>query len=125
MSLQASTTRIEPDIVVVHLSGTLTAWQETGAALTSISDLLQQNERKLILDLSGIETMDSSGMQAIFDSFSAAREAGGELRVACANVRVARLFRLTQIDTVVPFYPTMAAACQGFHIRARAPGQQS
>jgi anti-sigma B factor antagonist len=125
VSLQASTTRIEPGIVVVHLSGTLTLSKETGAALPSISDLLQQNEKKLILDLGGIETMDSSGMQVVFDSFSAVREAGGELRVAGARVRVARLFRLTQIDTVVPFYPTVDAACQGFHLKATAPGQQS
>ncbi len=78
-------------------------------------------EKKVILGLSAIETMDSSGMQIVFDSFSAVREAGGELRVAGANARVARLFRLTQIDTVVPFYPTVAAACQGFHVKATPP----
>jgi anti-anti-sigma factor len=89
---------------------------ETG----SINELLCQNEKKLILDLSGIEHMDSSGMQVILDSSTAVREAGGELRVAGASVKIARLFRLTQVDTVVPFYPTIAEASQNFHIRARA-----
>ena len=120
MSLQSSTSRIEPDIVVIHLSGSLSAWPETQAGLPHIDDLLLQNQKKLILDLTGVEHIDSSGLQVIFDSFSQVRKSGGALRLAGANDRVARPFKLTRLDTILPFYPTVAAACQDFSITAQA-----
>lgn len=122
MSLQASSTRVEPDIVIVHLSGNIVVWPDHDVGLTLINDLISQGERKLILDLSGVENIDSSGMQVILESYSAARHAGGELRVAGASVRVARLFQITQLNSVIPFYPTVAEACQDFPLRARAQG---
>ena len=119
-NVQSSTSRIEPDITVVHISGSLSAWPESLPGLPHVEELLQQNERKLILDLSGVDHIDSSGLQVIFDAFSQVRKAGGALRLAGANDRVARPFKLTRLDTILPFYPTVAAASQDFTIAAQA-----
>jgi anti-sigma B factor antagonist len=119
-SVQSSMSRIEPDIAVVHLSGSLSAWPESLPSLPHIEELLQQNERKLIIDLSGVEHIDSSGLQVIFDAFSQVRKAGGALRLAGANDRVARPFKLTRLDTILPFYPSVSAASQDFEIVAQA-----
>ena len=112
MSLQFNTTRVEPGIVVVELTGSILLWPE--GQIDVVSDLLENNERKLILDLSGIEHMDSSGAELMFECFNAAKKAGGELRFAAAKARVARLFQVTRLDTILPFYPTVAAACESF-----------
>ena len=120
VSLQSSTSKIEPDIVVVHLAGSLSAWPENQPGLPHIEDLLKQNEKKLILDLTGVEHIDSSGLQVIFDAFSHVRKTGGALRLAGANERVSRPFKLTRLDTILPFYPTVAAACKDFDIVAQA-----
>ncbi|HEY2017816.1 MAG TPA: STAS domain-containing protein [Bryobacteraceae bacterium] len=120
MSLAAHTSRVEPDIAVVHLSGAVTAWPDSEMGLPCLNELLHQNEKKVIVDLTGVENMDSSGMQLMLDCFTAVREAGAELRLAGATPRVARLFQVTHLDAVLPFYPTVAAAAEAFTLRANA-----
>ena len=112
MSLQFQTSKMEPGITVVQLSGSILLWPE--GQIDVITDLLKQNERKFIVDLSGVEHMDSSGAELMFECFNTVKKAGGELRFANAKPRVARLFQITRLDTVLPIFPTMAAACESF-----------
>jgi len=114
VSLRSHTSRIEPDIVVVQLSGNVTLLTENQIADPFVNELLDQNERKLVLDLSGVEHMDSSGVQLMVQCSTAVKKAGGELRLAAANARVARLFQITRLDSILPLYPTVSSACEGF-----------
>ena len=120
ISLQASTSRIEPDIVVVRVSGNMTSSDGQLVIEPLVTDLLNENERKLIFDLSGVEHMDSTGANVVIQCFLAVRDAGGALRVASASARVARLFKMTRLDAVIPTYPTVAAACEGFTLTSQA-----
>ena len=81
-----------------------------------VSDLLHQNDKKLIFDLTGVEQIDSTGANIIVQCFLAARQAAAELRVAGASGKVARVFKITRLDAVIPSYPTVAAACEGFTV---------
>ena len=112
MNLQFSTSRVEPGIVVVQLAGSILLWPQ--GHICVIKELLEQNERRLILDLSGVEHMDSSGAELMFECFNTVTQAGGELRFASPKPRVARLFQITRLDTILPFFPTVAAACESF-----------
>ena len=88
MSLQIQTTRVEPDIVVVHLSGSITSGPESQAVVEPlVRDLLNQSEKKLIFDLTGVEETDSTGLKIIIHCFLAARTAGAELRLASASAK--------------------------------------
>ena len=111
--LQTETRRVEPDIVVLHFSGRITLGPESEILEPLVKDLLHQNERKFIFDLTGVERIDSTGAQIITDCFFTVRGAGGGLRLAGASERVARLFRITRLDTLVPLYPTVAVAREG------------
>jgi anti-anti-sigma regulatory factor len=79
MSLQVETTKVEPDIVVAHLSGSLTLG-ETEELTSLVGDLLVRGEKKLIFDLSGIRQIDSVGSVTIVRCFFAAKEVGSQLR---------------------------------------------
>ena len=122
MSLQIQTTRVEPDIVVVHLSGRMTTRVDNRVVEPVVSDLLNQNQRKFIFDLTGVEEIDSTGANILIHCFMAAQEAGAGLRVAGASAKVARLFKVTRLDTVLPVYPTVAAASEAFAITSN-PGE--
>jgi anti-anti-sigma factor len=115
VSLQAETTKAEPDIVILHLSGSMTLG-EIEELESLVRDLLDRGEKKLIFDLRGIRRIDSVGGMTIIRCFFAAREAGGELRFASAGANVIRLFKSTHLDTVLPFDPTVAAACEHFAV---------
>ena len=113
MALQVATDHIEPDIAVVRVSGSMT-FEETDAVPPLIVALLDRGVKKLILDLSGVTQIDSIGGVSMIRCFFAAREAEAALCVACASHNVTQLFSTTQVDTLIPFFPTMAAACEHF-----------
>jgi anti-sigma B factor antagonist len=81
-----------------------------------VNDLLDQNEKRLVFDLTGVENIDSTGANIVIRCFLAALAAGAGLRVACASRKVARLVTITRLDAVLPVYPTVASACEAFTI---------
>jgi anti-anti-sigma factor len=100
----------------VRLSGSITSRSENIVEPLVNNLLLDQNEKKLIFDLTGVEDIDSLGANIIIQCFLAARKAGAGLRVGGASTKVARLFKITRLDAVIPCYPTVAAACEGFTV---------
>jgi anti-anti-sigma factor len=64
--------------------------------------------------------MDSSGVQMMYSCYSAAQNVGGQLRFVAANSRVTRLFEMTRLDLVLPFYPTVDL--RDFGLRLKAEG---
>jgi anti-anti-sigma factor len=113
VGLKIQMSRIEPDFVVVHLSGSLTLGN-TEHLDSVIGRLLRQGDKKFVFEVSRIHQIDGSGATSIVCCFFAAGEAGGGLRIGGASRKVALLFETTRLDSVVPFYPTVAAAYEHF-----------
>ncbi|KQY59853.1 hypothetical protein ASD11_10035 [Aeromicrobium sp. Root495] len=64
---------------------------------------------RVVVDMSGVEFMDSSGLGALVGGWQILRDTG-ELRVAGALPAVERVFRLTGMHEVFPLFPDVAAA---------------
>lgn len=60
-------------------------------------------DETLVLDLTGIDFLDTSGIQLVVESWRAAREDGFELSVRRARPRVQRVFEIAGLDGVLPF----------------------
>src|SRR5262252_5441786 len=103
LSLQAYTSRIEPGIVVLHLSGNIVLRPDGEAGLPLVEDLIRENFKRIIVDLSHVEKIDSSGVQTLLGTHTTMRNAGGAMHVAAASPAVARLFRITQLDRIIQF----------------------
>ena len=112
MSLQIEISRCEPEVVLVKLSGHLTRWDQRFIDDRFMDDLLCRGGQRLIIDLSAVDQIDGSGAHVLYEWSSVVRKAGGELRVAGANARVSRLFRLKHLDTVLRFYLSIAQASE-------------
>jgi anti-sigma B factor antagonist len=119
VSLTFETTRIEPDIVIVRLLGSLVAGSEGHALGLLVSELVGQGEKKLIFDLCGIEKIDSVGARFVIQCFFTIQQAQGALRLASAAPNVNRLLSVTRLDTLLPFYRTVAAASEHFELNKR------
>lgn len=60
---------------------------------------------RLVVDLSGVDAIDSSGLGALISGFKAARESGGELRIAAPNDRARTIFETTTLDRILKMVP--------------------
>jgi len=118
MLLQIETKRIPPDVTLVELTGKIALGRESQKVETLVQDLLRQNERKLILDLSRVDHMDSTGIGVLAYCFGTLNRCGGELRVTGANGKVLHLFQITHLDTVLPLCNSVKAACASLGVKA-------
>jgi anti-sigma B factor antagonist len=59
---------------------------------------------RVVVDLSGIAFMDSSGLGALIGSLKAAREKGGDLRIVSPSTQVAMVLKLSNVDSILPSY---------------------
>jgi anti-anti-sigma regulatory factor len=112
MSLRVTTSKVEPDIVVLHLAGIMPRSPETDAFESLLRELLNRNDTKLVFDLAGIVEIDADAALFLVRCFFTVRGAGGELRFAAARPDVVRPFKRKMLDTLLPFDPTVAAACE-------------
>jgi anti-sigma B factor antagonist len=64
----------------------------------------------LIVDLSGASFIDSAGLGSLIGSMRAARQAGGDLRIANPSEQARMLLSLTSLDSVITISPTVAEA---------------
>jgi len=112
VSVEIRTSKTDRDIVIIELTGSILLWPE--GQIDFIRDLLDQDQKKLVLDLGGVEHMDSSGVELMVECHKAVGSAGGALRFANAKPRVARLFQITRLDSILSLFPTVSAACDSF-----------
>lgn len=66
----------------------------------------------LVVDLSGVEFVDSSGLAALLAAIKAARRQGGDVALAGPRPRVRALIELTRLDDVVPIAATTDEALE-------------
>ena len=113
MKLEMSTREAPGDITVVELKGRLTL----SDSLTSVEDAIKKltpSKRKIIVDLSETDFVDSAGLGALVACSATANAAGGQLRVSGAVPRVQQIFLMTQVYRVIPLYSTIEAAAESF-----------
>jgi len=94
--------------VIVALRGVLDVADavSVAAALTAAA----ASERDIIIDLAGLEFIDSSGVAALVRGRRQARYAGGELLLAAPQQQVLRVLTLTRLLDVFPVHASVAEA---------------
>ena len=102
-------TRDEAGHTVLAVSGEVDVY--TAPALRDrIADLLDSGQHQLIIDLGGVEFLDSTGLGVLVAGLNRAREVGGSLSLVCPQERVLKLFRITGLDEVFTVHSTVHEA---------------
>ena len=90
----------QPHALVAHLSGELDH-HSAGDIRSRIDEvLLQERCPLLVLDLSGLTFMDSSGIGLIMGRYRLSRSLGGTLRIRGASPRMETVIRLAGMDNL-------------------------
>ncbi len=112
MLLQIDTRRIEPDITVMVLTGKITMGRECQKVELAVQDLLRRNEKKLILDISAVDHIDSTGIGILAYTYGTMSRAGGVVRVVGAAGKVLHVLQITQLNRVLPMAASVDDARQ-------------
>jgi anti-anti-sigma factor len=82
--------------------------------LSRVAGEAMQRGSRIVLDLSGVSSMDSAGIGELALLQTLAQEKNAELKCAGANEFVMTLLELTNLDSVLDVHPTVDAAIESF-----------
>mgnify|MGYP000874444263 CR=1 FL=1 len=100
---------VHTDLAIIRVVGRLNM-----IAAPELRDVVSQAARagkaRLVVDLAGVEFMDSSGLGALIGALKTTRQAGGDLRIAAPGEQVAMVLQLSNVDRILTPYETADAA---------------
>jgi anti-sigma B factor antagonist len=108
--------KVEPDIAVLEMAGRVTMGSDSQKIEWGLAELLKENQKKVIFDLTEVSFLDSSGIGILMMCHAKLKKAGGVLRIAGARGMVQETLELTSVNKIVQFYPTTVEATQGFQL---------
>lgn len=65
---------------------------------------------RIVVDLTAVDFIDSSGLGALVNGLKIARQAGGDLRISAPTDQVKLVLQLTNMERVLSSYPTVESA---------------
>ncbi len=97
------------DLTIFRLRGSLdlATSPSVRAALTQAAT---EGKHELIVDLTKLEFLDSTGLGALIGAHRRALENGGKIRLAVGEGQIARLLNITGLIRVFPVYTTLEDA---------------
>ncbi len=101
------------DVVIVHCQGRI-VYRDEAAALSRVVDELLHQRSKLILDLSGVSSMDSAGIGELALVQTWAQQRDAELKCAAPSTVVRTLLDLTNLDSVLEVHASLESALESF-----------
>jgi anti-sigma B factor antagonist len=78
-----------------------------------LNELVASGHYDLIVDLEGVEFLDSTGLGVLVGGLKRVRSHDGTLRLVCAQEKILKVFRITGLTKVFPIHPTLDAALTG------------
>jgi anti-sigma B factor antagonist len=111
------TTRELDCVVVVDAIGRLTL-NDSRTRLRDLIHVFTSNGHKnFLLNLAGVDFIDSDGMGELVRSYSVIRQKGGEMKLVHLTQRVHDLLQITRVNTIFEIYNEEQAALQAFQKR--------
>ncbi len=109
------------DYTVEKVSSTRSIFRLAGrldaATSTDLKDALKgavsQGVIYLVIDMTRLEFIDSSGLTALVSGFKAVREKQGTLALTGVGDQVRVALQLTKLDQILPSYPDVSSALAG------------
>ena len=119
MELSLST-HVSGDHTVLEVGGEVDVY--TAPRLREkLVELVEQGARHVVVDLSRVEFLDSTGLGVLVGALKRLRAVNGTFGLVCAHERLLKIFRITALDRVFSLYDTVAAATSAAGSDAEPP----
>jgi anti-anti-sigma factor len=109
--------RVSGDVTIVDLRGRCTLGEETEDLGRELKKLVDAGCRKLLLNLTELSQIDSTGVSTIVASYVTLRRLKGEVKLLHPTGRVQTVLEITHMLQVIPNFEEEAAAVASFSTR--------
>lgn len=107
-------TREVSHVTIVDITGRITLGDETGQLRDTVANLISQKKMKILLNLAGVDYIDSTGVGELVSSFITVRNAGGDLKLLNLTPKVNDILNVTKLYTVLDIRDDEFTAIKSF-----------
>lgn len=101
-------------VTVIKMEGSMLGGPEASELNNTLHKLIEGKKKKIVVDLSEVELMNSSGLGMLIGGVTTMRNAGGDLKIAGATDKVLQVFKITRVSSVVELYNDVATAVKSY-----------
>lgn len=101
---------VKEGVLVVYLEGNLLGGQANSELMNLILQNMSAGIKKAVLNLAGINYVDSAGLGMLLSAASKTKNAGGLLVICNLSEQVMKLLRTTKVESIFRIQPDEASA---------------
>jgi anti-sigma B factor antagonist len=107
------------DVMVLDLKGKVTLGEGDELLKDKVNSLVNQGQRKIVLNLADVPYIDSAGLGEIVRTYTTVSRQGGSLKLLGLTKRITDLLSITKLLTVFETYEKEADAVRSFSASAK------
>jgi anti-sigma B factor antagonist len=107
-------TRDDGRVTIVTVTGDLVIGDAETTFKKAITRLLEEGRVNLLIDLSAVGFLDSSGLGALVRALTNAQKEGGQTKLLNAGPQIRKLLQMTKLDSVFELHDDMETAVSSF-----------
>ncbi len=112
------TMELKGDLLIVHPFKEIDV-NVSKKMLTDVKKKIDEGHARIIMDLSSLEFIDSTGLSMMVDLQDAATKLGGKVVFAGAGARILRILKVTRLDKYIEQCPDVTAAEASYGVKAQ------
>ena len=102
------------DVSILDLSGSVRMGDGAVSLRNAIRGLIEQGNKKILLNLGGVKNIDSSGIGELIANYTTMSRDGGQLKLLKLTDKIRDLLVITKLLTVFDSYDDEAEALNTF-----------
>ena len=102
------------DVTILDLNGSVRMGEGAIALRNAIRSLVEQGNKKILLNLGGVKNIDSSGIGELIANYTTISRDGGQLKLLNLTEKIQNLLVITKLLTVFDSYDSEAEALNSF-----------
>jgi anti-sigma B factor antagonist len=106
--------RMAGDVTIVDLNGKMTLGEGDELLRDKVNSLIQQGQKKIILNLSEVPYIDSAGLGEVVRTYTTVSRQGGALKLLNLTKRIQDLLAITKLLTVFETFENEQDAIKSF-----------
>ena len=101
-------------ITVIAIEGNLMGGPDASTLNDKLMELIGQKKTRVVLEISGVSIINSSGLGMLIKGASTLKSAGGGLKIAKASNKILELIKVTRLTGILETHKTVADAAKSF-----------
>jgi len=106
--------RVVNNVTILDLKGKITLGEGDEALKDKINSLIQQDRKRILLNLGAVPYIDSAGLGEIVRTYTTVSRQGGQLKLVHLTKRITALLMITKLLTVFETFDSEPEAIKSY-----------